>query len=211
MGTAFSVIYAELGSRLGDTAHAVWTLAQKKRFVNGAIRHANEAGLRRLVVDETTLDVTASTTEYTLPNTVANKDMLLAVYIEPDASGDPWREENMWTVYESRTYTNSVEAVSLKLKFDEELPDTAGSDIRLLFLASHQELSADADTTSIPTEYLYDYAMYLAYSETRASAGVDRDWYDKQAAKYNQLAQTSLKAAQAAQPQIAPRVRGRVW
>lgn len=200
MATSFSNLYTELRSRLMDTSDAIWSLARKKEFINAAIRHANDMGACRVVVDET-LTVTANAVEYTLPSGVPYADALFRVSVEGLAS-KPYTVKHSWTTTETRTYSAGVESKTLKLVLQEKFSEAAGKKIRLEYLAPHQELSLDTDETSLPLEYVLAYAMFLANQETRTGADVDRKYHLEEAQKYYQIAEAMLNRILADLPRV---------
>lgn len=210
----FLTLQTELAARLSDTAHSVWTLAQKKRFLNSAIRNANEAGAYRLVVDNTTLDVLADTVEYSLPAALTKASNLWRVSVEIDTDTDyNYQDIDSWWVTENRAYSGGVESATLKLQLPQTIDGavTAGNAIKLEYLAAHRELTADADTTSLPEEYLYAYAMFLANMESRNFADVDRKYHADEAQKQFQIAERYLKRYINQLPQTSGRVIPQVW
>lgn len=206
--TAFSTLYSELQSRLQDTTNAVWTLARRKEFINAAIRHANDMGAYRIVVDDESLTVISGATEYILPAGVPFHDALFRVSVEGSAGS--YIPKHSWTTTETRTYVGGEETKTLKLILQQQFPEV-GRKIRLEYLAPHQPLTADTDETSLPREYILAYAMFLANEETRTSADVDRKYHLEAAQRYFQIADVKLSRILADLPRVDGRTVVKVW
>jgi hypothetical protein len=207
--TSLVALVTELAARLQDASHTLWSLDQKKRFINAAIRLANEWGAYRLVKDES-LVVIANTVEYPLPAALSNDRALVRVSVE-GLTGYPYNPHAAWEVVENHVYGSGVENVSLTLLLPRPFPETPGQKIRLEYAAPHQELTADSDTTSLPAEYILAYALFMAHQETRADASVDRRYHTDQAQQWYQIAQNLLTKYLARLPVQDGRVVGAIY
>lgn len=200
-----STLRSELANRLQDAgAEPLWTDAQKNRFINGAIRRANEGGARRLVSDESVAIVSAQQ-EYTMPAAVPSAASVYQIDVVTTEAVIPTQA---WLSYETTTYTAGVESHAVKVVFLRARSETGS--LRVHYLAKYPELSADADECVLPQEYTLAYAAFLAHSETRATDDADRKYHTEEAQKWLQIGEAKLKELLRAQPVIAGRAVGAV-
>ncbi len=177
--TAFSVLYTTLRKLVRDPQDGglegstpVWSLVEKKQAINNAISDAFPE-VTQFYVDETTVTLAEDTFEYTLPTTLVRAQDLYEVWLQPTETTSPWeRELYGWHVLE----TGGVP----KLYVDEVWDD--GQKLRLVYSGPPAALSADADTTVVPVEFIYPRARAYLYlmASSRPRNKEDMQFYVQQ-------------------------------
>ncbi|MCL4394628.1 MAG: hypothetical protein M1482_07470 [Chloroflexi bacterium] len=165
MSTSFITLCDELKNRLNDTGVTpIWTTDRRKAFVNAAVSHYNDTGGYVESIDESLVVVDGQAT-YTLPAAIIEPRQVVAIAVQGAAPGDPYTEYVRWSVAAS-----AGAAGECRLLLAEPFFESAGKKIRVLFKAPHAPLAADGDTTTVPAEYVYAYAKFLAHDEAAGQA-----------------------------------------
>ncbi len=190
MSALFVDLYTELAARLNDSTHTLWPLPRKKAFVNGSIRHYNDVGGFRYVTDESLL-VVANQTEYALPAGIISPDALISVSVEGSGAGSAYTEYTR-----RRVIANGP---TCKLVLSAPFSEAAGKKIRVVYQGAFADLSADADATDVPSEFLYAYGKFLAHDEAAGRPDqAARQWHLDEAKRAFDVANVML-------PLILPR------
>lgn len=154
-----SELRSQLSLRLSNPATVpIWSTSELNACINGAISNWNDLGGFVEKADES-LTVLAETSSYTLPTEIKSGSQLLRLYFFDATTGALTREEN-WVVREK------------KLIFLQMPSWAVGEKIRLYYAAPAPLLSADVDSTDVPTEYILLWASYIAH--TLAAGRFDR-------------------------------------
>src|SRR5574337_290957 len=157
MSLAFSVLYAELATRLNDPTNLQYSVANCKRYINGAITEYNARGGYEPRVDETKV-VIADTYEYALPTWVTEAQDVKRISVRQGAAAtDPFVKKTEWHVTGDITSPGGV--LTFKVVFPGILPESVGNIIRIEGETSYPALTADTDKTDVPSEFIYEYGM----------------------------------------------------
>lgn len=173
--STFITLYQELSARLNDTTNTVWTLAQVKRYVNGAVSYWDMLGGYIVAVDQTSIVPVSNQLSYNLPTAITNPRQILRILkrtsIKADqavvdlsasysaASSTPISEP--WSDFEAGRIVFSGGQGKLLLYDFLMTTDT----VAIMYKTTHPALVNDSDTTDVPPEAIYAYGRYLAHNE----------------------------------------------
>lgn len=174
--STFIQLYTELAARLNDPSNTLWTLAQIKRYVNGAVTWWDAHGGYWVVVDQTSIVPVSNQLTYPLPTAITNPRQILRILKRTSSKTDQATVDIATNSYSAASSTPISEPWSDfnaarivfhngqgRLLLYDFLMTT--DTIAIMYKQDHGALISDTDSTDVPPDVIYSYGRYLAHNE----------------------------------------------